>query len=121
MLNIIMTPSIKQTLVEFMESVATHKQARWGDHNYCYLNFQMSVKNAVEQFDSFDSLPVAFLSQQELIHWANANKQIIEYINKVRDKPIITHGSNSGPGALLGASFIWVKASSPSYRAAIVF
>ncbi|MCD5985967.1 MULTISPECIES: hypothetical protein [Pseudomonas] len=116
-----MTPTIKQSLVEFIELVATGRQARWDHHNYCYLNFQMSVKNAVEILDSFQRLPVAFSSKQELLLWAEANNQGVETIGLPTDHAIITHGELDGTPALVGASFIWVLATSLRYREAIIF
>ncbi len=115
-----MTPSIKQTLVEFMELVATNKQARWDYHTHCYLNFQASVKVAVEELDSFQSLPAAFSSKQELVRWALANRQVVDSIGLPTDHAIITYGDYNGPLALQGSAFIWVKATSPRYREAIV-
>jgi len=115
-----MTPSIRQTLVEYMELVAIGKEARWDHHSYCYLNFQMSVKNAVEIGDSFKSLPAAFSSKAELLRWASVNHQTVDTIGLPADHAVITHGDFNGAFGLQGASFIWVRATSPRYREAVL-
>lgn len=115
-----MASVLAQSLVEYMEQVATANGGRWDHHNYCYLNFQCSLKVAVELGDSFGVLPGAFSSTKLFFEWIKRNGLFKELVGTPLNPAYITHGEKGCSLNLTGSSFIWVKASSSRYRNALL-